>query len=214
MNNFKGGGFKKGAPKFGGKKKFTDNKKFGGGHGRDTRATGADTEMFSATCSDCGKNCNVPFRPSSEKPVYCSECFGMKKSANEPRGSKHAEKRSHTPTHTSNHTQNNTNAANNTRGIGNDVITDLKRQITGLEVKLNKILDLINPPLPAKKAELSQAKTETPKAEKKVVAKKVSPKKTAVKKAVKQTAPAATKNGAVKRAAKKVAEAKTTKKTK
>ena len=130
MNNFKGGGFNKGAPKFGGKKKFTDNKKFGGGHGRDTRTPEADTEMFSATCSDCGKSCNVPFRPSSEKPVYCSECFGMKKSANEPRGSKHAEKRSHTPTHISNHSQSNANAVNNTRGVSNDVITDLKRQIT------------------------------------------------------------------------------------
>ena len=204
MNNFKGGGFNKGAPKFGGKKKFTDNKKFGGGHGRDTRTPEADTEMFSATCSDCGKSCNVPFRPSSEKPVYCSECFGMKKSANEPRGSKHAEKRSHTPTHISNHSQSNANAVNNTRGVSNDVITNLKRQITGLEVKLNKILDLINPPLPARKAEVSQERNETLKVEKKGKSKKSAPKKIAVKKTVKKTAPAATKKTPIKKLLRKL----------
>ncbi|MGH2511303.1 MAG: zinc-ribbon domain containing protein, partial [Candidatus Limnocylindrales bacterium] len=29
-------------------------------------------EMFSATCSNCGKDAQVPFRPTSGKPVYCS----------------------------------------------------------------------------------------------------------------------------------------------
>ncbi len=32
-------------------------------------------EMFSATCSSCGKEAQVPFRPTSGKPVYCSDCF-------------------------------------------------------------------------------------------------------------------------------------------
>jgi len=32
-------------------------------------------EMFSATCSSCGKEAQVPFQPSSDKPVYCSDCF-------------------------------------------------------------------------------------------------------------------------------------------
>lgn len=34
-----------------------------------------DRPMFSATCSDCGNTCRVPFRPTGERPVYCSECF-------------------------------------------------------------------------------------------------------------------------------------------
>src|SRR3982074_3245451 len=29
-------------------------------------------EMFSATCSTCGQEAQVPFKPSPEKPVYCS----------------------------------------------------------------------------------------------------------------------------------------------
>ena len=32
-------------------------------------------ELFSATCSSCGKEALVPFQPSSDKPVYCSDCF-------------------------------------------------------------------------------------------------------------------------------------------
>jgi CxxC-x17-CxxC domain-containing protein len=34
-----------------------------------------DREMFKATCSDCGKDCEVPFKPTEGKPVRCSECF-------------------------------------------------------------------------------------------------------------------------------------------
>lgn len=31
--------------------------------------------MFEAVCSKCGKKCEVPFRPTGDKPVYCSQCF-------------------------------------------------------------------------------------------------------------------------------------------
>ena len=32
-------------------------------------------EMHETTCSKCGNKCEVPFRPTSGKPVYCSDCF-------------------------------------------------------------------------------------------------------------------------------------------
>ncbi len=32
-------------------------------------------EMYSATCSGCGKEAQVPFQPRGDKPVYCSDCF-------------------------------------------------------------------------------------------------------------------------------------------
>jgi len=35
-------------------------------------------QMHHAVCSDCGRDCEVPFRPSGNKPVYCSDCFGAK----------------------------------------------------------------------------------------------------------------------------------------
>jgi len=32
-------------------------------------------EMHKATCSDCGKECEVPFKPTEGRPVYCQDCF-------------------------------------------------------------------------------------------------------------------------------------------
>jgi len=31
--------------------------------------------MHKAVCSNCGKDCEVPFVPTGSKPVYCSDCF-------------------------------------------------------------------------------------------------------------------------------------------
>ena len=31
--------------------------------------------MHKATCATCGEACEVPFRPSGDKPVYCTTCF-------------------------------------------------------------------------------------------------------------------------------------------
>ena len=49
------------------------NRNFGGNN----RNFGNDRprEMHKATCSDCGKECEVPFKPSGDKPVRCRECF-------------------------------------------------------------------------------------------------------------------------------------------
>ena len=45
----------------------------GGGYARGPR------EMFTATCSSCGKEASVPFRPTSGKPVYCNDCFALRR---------------------------------------------------------------------------------------------------------------------------------------
>jgi CxxC-x17-CxxC domain-containing protein len=55
--------------------------KRGAPRGRDNRKE--DRQMHRATCSDCGKNCEVPFRPTGDKPIYCSNCFQREES---PRG--------------------------------------------------------------------------------------------------------------------------------
>ena len=47
---------------------------YGGGRRR-LRPYRGPREMFSATCSNCGNEAKVPFRPTSGKPVYCSDCF-------------------------------------------------------------------------------------------------------------------------------------------
>ena len=43
---------------------------------------GAPCQMFDAVCAECGKDCKVPFEPSNDRPVYCSECFAKKKAEN------------------------------------------------------------------------------------------------------------------------------------
>ncbi len=37
-----------------------------------------DVEMTEVICSSCGSKCKVPFKPTSNKPVYCSDCFKKK----------------------------------------------------------------------------------------------------------------------------------------
>jgi len=32
-----------------------------------------------AICADCNKECEVPFKPSADRPVYCRECFSKRK---------------------------------------------------------------------------------------------------------------------------------------
>ena len=33
-----------------------------------------------ATCSQCGKETTVPFKPTQGRPVYCRECFQQRRS--------------------------------------------------------------------------------------------------------------------------------------
>ena len=44
-------------------------------------------EMHKVVCDKCGKDCEVPFKPSPDKPVYCDECFGKKGNSNGSGGS-------------------------------------------------------------------------------------------------------------------------------
>ncbi|MCD6414204.1 MAG: hypothetical protein J7L23_01085 [Candidatus Diapherotrites archaeon] len=36
---------------------------------------GQPRKMYKATCSDCGAECEVPFKPTEGRPVYCKECY-------------------------------------------------------------------------------------------------------------------------------------------
>jgi CxxC-x17-CxxC domain-containing protein len=43
------------------------------------KPAGAKREMFTAVCSECGKETEVPFKPNMERPVYCRECYEARK---------------------------------------------------------------------------------------------------------------------------------------
>ncbi|NOZ80628.1 MAG: DNA-directed RNA polymerase [DPANN group archaeon] len=45
-------------------------------YGRDGfRGSQGPKEMHKAVCADCGNECEVPFKPSGDRPVYCRDCF-------------------------------------------------------------------------------------------------------------------------------------------
>lgn len=171
MKNFKGGqgGFGGGGQRFGGgankNSGHSGGGKFGGGQSRGFK--GGDKprerndrgEMFSATCSTCGKPCEVPFRPSPDKPVYCSSCFGKMGQDGGGREFKNGDRRE---PEFKRDAQPQRDERRQDDGHG-----DIKRQLAALEVKLNKILDIINPPMPKVKAEVTTSVATGPKKERK-----------------------------------------------
>lgn len=36
-------------------------------------------EMHKATCDECKQECEVPFKPNKDKPVYCKDCYKKRK---------------------------------------------------------------------------------------------------------------------------------------
>ena len=115
------GGGNRGGSNFGGRRSF------GGGGGRDR----GPREMFNTVCSNCGKDCQVPFRPTGEKPVYCSDCF--EKMGGGGRDSRQNER----PRFDERKPQNN-------GGTGLD-----RSQIESINNKLDRILKLLEPKVPA-----------------------------------------------------------------
>lgn len=42
-------------------------------------ASNGPREMFDAVCAECGCDTKVPFNPSNDRPVYCSDCFSKRR---------------------------------------------------------------------------------------------------------------------------------------
>ncbi len=130
---------------------------FGGGRG--------DTSMMhSAVCFECGKDCEVPFKPSGSKPVFCSFCFGNKQDSEKRSDNKFERGGSF-----KSRFDNNKKEANNPKI--DEVISRLDRIIkllsSTLEIKKEKIQEI-------KPIEKMMESIKTPKAsaKKKTVAKK------------------------------------------
>ena len=91
MKNFEPGGLRNRKPDLGGRPmsdagKYAPKKRFESagrpsfgsrpsfGGDRDKK----DVALYNATCTTCGKSCEVPFRPDGKKPVLCRDCFAAK----------------------------------------------------------------------------------------------------------------------------------------
>lgn len=133
--------------------------------------------MFKATCAQCNKPCEVPFRPSGNKPVLCSYCFEEQKGAGD--GGSRPERRSDRPSYSK------------------DVpfrSSDSSQALKDIALKLDKIINLLAAPKsrseaviiddgelkiekPSKKKELKEEKPKA-KPEEKAKEKKVAKPKT------------------------------------
>ncbi|MGE0267023.1 MAG: CxxC-x17-CxxC domain-containing protein [Candidatus Omnitrophota bacterium] len=40
---------------------------------------GGPREWHKATCSECNSECEVPFKPRGDRPIYCKNCFAKRK---------------------------------------------------------------------------------------------------------------------------------------
>jgi len=65
------GNFNRGGGGFGGGNRGG----FGGGRPNFRRDDRGPVTMTKVTCDACKKPCEVPFKPTAGKPVYCNDCF-------------------------------------------------------------------------------------------------------------------------------------------
>ena len=165
MNNFKPGGqkppnkFLGGRPredaKYGAKKSFGGKPSFGndrggsrggdrGGFGGNRDGERREMTMHKATCSTCGKGCEVPFKPDGSKPVLCSECFGKNRS-DDRNGVDRRERFSNDRPQRA--PERKFDSPRPPRQDSPD-LTALVKQVATLESKINQILDLVKTPTP------------------------------------------------------------------
>jgi len=110
-------------------KRFSRNRS---GFGRDL--SNQDRQMYEAVCDKCGKVCQLPFMPTGEKPVYCSNCF-------EKTGDREGNKRRF-----------------DNRGSHNFGQENIHAEIEMINQKLDKILAALKPQTPAKEVKKTKKK--------------------------------------------------------
>jgi len=66
------------------KKDSKSSKSFNSGFGNNFSSnrsfSSAPRDMHKAKCSECSADCEVPFKPTEGKPVFCRDCYRKKKS--------------------------------------------------------------------------------------------------------------------------------------
>ncbi len=67
------GEFRRGGGDGGHRREFSPRGDFG------PRRDFGPREMHKATCSECGQECEVPFKPREGRPVYCRDCYSKKR---------------------------------------------------------------------------------------------------------------------------------------
>lgn len=50
-------------------------------------------QLYSVKCANCGKQTQVPFKPSGDRPVYCRDCYMQKRGARPGGGMRRGQRR-------------------------------------------------------------------------------------------------------------------------
>jgi CxxC-x17-CxxC domain-containing protein len=54
-------------------------RQFRGGRSFGNRSNFRERSLTKVICAECGKECEVPFKPTADRPVYCRDCFAKRK---------------------------------------------------------------------------------------------------------------------------------------
>lgn len=65
-------------------------------HGHSQNQPRRERMLHKTVCADCNSVCEVPFKPSGERPIYCKACFSKRKA-----GGGKSRKPHHAPAHAS-----------------------------------------------------------------------------------------------------------------
>lgn len=129
-NNKRGGDFKRGG--FGGHK--GGGSRFGGGN--------REMTMHEAICADCHKPCQVPFRPTNDRPVYCRDCFAKHGGPEKSRFNDAPRKdfSNNSRPQFNSQSPSNSNASSNFSNKGND---EIKKQLEYMNTKLDNLIKVV-----------------------------------------------------------------------
>lgn len=136
MNNFRSGGG------FGGGR---GNNGFRGGFSGGSRG-GYDSrprEMYKAICDECGRDCEVPFRPSGSKPVLCSNCFELKNGPRQDRSERSGRPDDNTRVR---RFERDGRPIETREEKENRNLVQLKEEVARLGAKLDKVLEMLEAP--------------------------------------------------------------------
>lgn len=147
---------------------FNRDRRSGGGRDFKRRDFGSrDSDrpriMYKTICSNCGNECEVPFKPTGSKPVFCRECFQNQRSSGSARSENFPQR-------------SNFEDRNNNQTARPVEQPQYKEQLESLNAKLDKILHLLTPKETVREIEINETnpipQIEVPIIKKKRVSKK------------------------------------------
>ena len=151
---------------------YSDRPRFSGGNGGFPRSggntggrDGSRPQMFSAMCSECNRTCEVPFRPTGDRPVFCNDCFSNKRGS--PQGE--YQRRDIAPAHNFPRKDFTPSPSSFSKPPVEDKrIDELKQQLDAVNKKLDTIIEMMKSPavevvkaVPTKKTKVKKLATAT-----------------------------------------------------